>query len=255
MITSKFYLIRGDNVPIYVGFTNREVELRFSEHKKRKDFSIYKNITIEEIDRVQYEFTWDYVTLNENAKNVSRRENELIYIFGTQDSPYQKADGGGSVWTHEKWFVRNNPNNPLYEGIPDDIIESYIQMYKEEKLKVFNYISKTVTNKEEKTSSYITKTQYIDSIQILSYIRISKGSNSDKFIHYISGTVTDKQAKLHTYFLNTRMKNSKKISGYITKTVPCNKYYLTSYINHSRQTCQIKYDNYIKHTLTHSKVY
>jgi len=38
-IKSRFYVIYGDGVPIYVGFTSRTVHQRFLEHKRDKDFS------------------------------------------------------------------------------------------------------------------------------------------------------------------------------------------------------------------------
>ena len=127
MIKSKFYLIRGDGKPIYVGFTNRPIKQRFSEHKIDKDFSSYDKVTVEKIDELDYEFTWDEDILYKNANDVSVREAQLILQYGTQDSCYQKAIGGGQVWTYEKWFVKTNRNNPKFMGMSGNEIQDYIQ--------------------------------------------------------------------------------------------------------------------------------
>lgn len=126
MIKSKFYLIRGDGEPIYVGFTNRPIKQRFAEHKADKDFSDYEKVTIEKLDELDYEFTWNEDILYKNANEVSIRENQLIIKYGTQDSKYQKAIGGGQVWTYEKWFVRVNKDNPKFVGMSEIEIESWI---------------------------------------------------------------------------------------------------------------------------------
>ena len=126
MIKSKFYLIRGDGEPIYIGFTNRPIKQRFTEHKADKDFSGYEKVTIEKLDELNYEFTWNEDILYKNANEVSVRENQLIIEYGTQNSKYQKAIGGGQVWTYEKWFVRNNGDNPKFLGMSEIEIESWI---------------------------------------------------------------------------------------------------------------------------------
>lgn len=46
-ITSRFYVIYGDGLPIYVGYTNRTVKQRFREHKEDKDFSGYTEVHVE----------------------------------------------------------------------------------------------------------------------------------------------------------------------------------------------------------------
>lgn len=126
MIKSKFYLIRGDGEPIYVGFTNRPIKQRFSEHKADKDFSCYGNITIEKLDELNYEFTWDEDILYKNANEVSVCEAQLVLEYGTQDSKYQKASDGGQVWTYEKYFVKTNKDNPKFVGISGTEIEEWI---------------------------------------------------------------------------------------------------------------------------------
>ena len=127
MIRSKFYLIKGDGIPIYVGFTNRPIKQRFAEHKADKDFNKYNEVTLEKIDELDYDFTWDEDALYKNANEVSVREAQLVLKYGTQDSKYQKAIGGGVVWSYEKWFVKTNKSNPKFTDMSSDEIQNYVQ--------------------------------------------------------------------------------------------------------------------------------
>ena len=91
-IISNFYLIREDNKPTYVGYTNRPVKQRFREHIKEKDFA--GDATVEEIDSLSFPFTWDINIINQYAQEVSDRETELIYQYNTQGSIWQKGING-----------------------------------------------------------------------------------------------------------------------------------------------------------------
>lgn len=155
MIKSKFYLIRGDGEPIYVGFTNRPIKQRFSEHKADKDFSGYEKITIEKLDELDYEFTWDEDTLYKNANEVSVRENQLIIKYGTQDSKYQKAIGGGQVWTYEKWFVKTNKDNPKFFGMSGIEIEEWIADERVVDVYLGNFVSSMKTPVDEYLQGFV----------------------------------------------------------------------------------------------------
>ncbi len=170
MIKSKFYLIRGDGEPIYVGFTNRPIKQRFSEHKADKNFSDYESVTIEKIDELNYEFTWNEDILYKNANEVSVRENQLIIEYETQDSRYQKAVGGGQVWTYEKWFVKTNKNNPKFVGMSGDEIEEWIRLQNDRLQKLRSYISSTIPKHRRKQKNYISSTMPVYLIKQKSYI-------------------------------------------------------------------------------------
>jgi len=152
MIKSKFYLIRGDGEPIYVGFTNRPIKQRFSEHKADKDFSGYEKVIIEKLDELDYEFTWDEDVLYKNANEVSVREAQLVLEYGTQDSKYQKADGGGQVWNYEKWFVKTNKDNPKFVGMSVSEIEEWI----EDERAADQYLSDVVNNMRDLVYVYLS---------------------------------------------------------------------------------------------------
>jgi len=133
-IKSKFYVIYGDGVPIYVGFTSRTVRQRFLEHKKGKDFSDFDAVKVEELkeDELDFDFTWDYSVVESEADEVSKKEAELVKKFGTQNSEFQKANGGGTVWTHIKYFVLSNKDNPKYRGMSGSEIHEYLESRKKE---------------------------------------------------------------------------------------------------------------------------
>lgn len=133
-IKSKFYVIYGDGVPIYVGFTSRTVRQRFLEHKKSKDFSDFDEVGVEELkeDELDFDFCWDYDIVENEANEVSQREAELVKKFGTQNSEFQKANGGGVVWNHIKYFVLSNKDNPRYRGMNGKEIHEYLENRKKE---------------------------------------------------------------------------------------------------------------------------
>jgi len=142
-ITSRFYVIYGDNVPIYVGYTNRTVKQRFSEHKISKDFSGYEDVHVEELkkEKLVYEFTWDYGQTCKNADEVSLREGQLVQKFGTQDSIFQKAIGGGQTWASEKGFVKFNRNSPKFMGMTGTQIKDRIEAEKEVQVDISNFVN------------------------------------------------------------------------------------------------------------------
>jgi len=133
-IKSRFYVIYGDGVPIYVGYTNRTVKQRFLEHKRDKDFFDFDEVKVEELkkDELDLDFSWDYDIIESEADEVSKKEAELVKKFGTQDSEFQKADGGGEVWTHIKYFVLSNKDNPRYRGMNGKEIHEYLENRKKE---------------------------------------------------------------------------------------------------------------------------
>ena len=85
-LKSNFYLIRVDDTPVYIGYTGRHIKARFREHLHDKDFGDGK-VSIESLGSLTFNFTWGISLINQYAKQVSDRENELIYQHHTQDIP------------------------------------------------------------------------------------------------------------------------------------------------------------------------
>lgn len=195
MIISKFYLIRGDGRPIYVGFTNRTIQQRFTEHKYEKDFSEYSTVTVELIDEISYNFTWDEKVLYSNANEVSLHEEQLVDKYGTQNSPYQKAMGGGQVWSYEKWFVHNNKGNPKFINMSGSDIERYI----EEEHEIDSYMEKFIGNMREPAETYIE--HFIDSMvdPVEVFMKNFVGNMSDPVDIYMKNFVNDFSDPVNSY--------------------------------------------------------
>lgn len=142
-IVSRFYVIYGDYEPIYVGYTNRTVKQRFREHQKDKDFSEYENVEVKELtgEKLSFDFTWNYEQTCKNADKVSLREGQLVQKYGTQDSVFQKADGGGQTWATEKWFVKSNRNNPRFKGLSGTEIKKCLKEEKGVSVWLSNFVS------------------------------------------------------------------------------------------------------------------
>lgn len=125
-IISRFYVITLNKKPVYVGYTNRPIEQRFNEHKRDKDFGKIQP-EIEQIAQLEYEFTWDTNKIDQYANEVNDKECELIKQYHTQNSKYQKANGGGQNWANIKYFVNTNHNNPKFFNMPESDILKRIE--------------------------------------------------------------------------------------------------------------------------------
>lgn len=141
-IISRFYLITIDNKPVYVGYTNRTIKKRFREHIKDKDLP--EEAEVKQIDKLEFDFTWDIDKVYENANLVSERENELILKHKTQDSVYQKGlydKLGGQTWASIKGFVYSNKDNPKYKGMSSQELLEYLDSYRKHMIKLSSFIS------------------------------------------------------------------------------------------------------------------
>ena len=184
-IISRFYLITVDNNPIYVGFTNRDIATRFREHKHDKDLP--DNAKVQEIDNLVYDFSWDVVTVNNNAKEVSDREAELIKEYNTQDSIYQKAIGGGRVWNEIKHFIIINREDPFWQSMPEDIILATIEKLKTKKARMTDLISHTKDSR--RLENLIYNTSYDNRLRDL----IRHTNNTSRIENVITNTNNEKR--------------------------------------------------------------
>lgn len=171
-IKSKFYVIYGDGAPIYVGFTSRTVSQRFSEHKKGKDFSDYDEVKVKELkeDELDFDFTWDYSIVENEANKVSKKESELVKKFGTQNSEFQKANGGGVVWNHIKYFVLTNKNNPKYKGMSGSEIQAYLENRKKEMHILYNFFIRINYSSKVILYNFINHIDYPSKIILSNFI-------------------------------------------------------------------------------------
>ena len=205
-IVSRFYLITIEDEPIYVGFTNRDIATRFREHKHDKELP--DSAVVQEIDKLVYDFSWDVVTVNNNAKEVSDREAELIKKYGTQDSIYQKEIGGGRVWNEIKHFIIINREDPFWQSVPEDIILATIEKIKAKKARMTDLISHTKGSR--RLENLIYNTSYDN--RLLDLIRHT--SNTSRIENLIYGTTSVRRIK--NVITNTN--NEKRLNHVINDT-------------------------------------
>lgn len=171
-ITSRFYVIYGDDKPIYVGYTNRTVKQRFKEHKEDKDFSDFFEVKSVELkgEKLSFDFTWDYKETCENADLVSKRECQLVNKYHTQDSVFQKADGGGQTWASEKWFVKSNKDNPKFKDMPASEIKKYLATQKIQEGWLVHFVVDMKTVQESWLNNFVGIMKPVQEVWLGSFI-------------------------------------------------------------------------------------
>ena len=222
-IVSRFYLITLDNKNIYVGYTNRPIKERFREHVKDKELP--KEATVKQIDKLEFEFTWDMVQVNENAKRVSKRENELIAEYGTSSSKYQKGlrdNLGGQTWASVKAFVHSNKDNPQYKGMDSQELLAYLDNYRKRMKKLHGFISSYKDYRLTKLSNFISKYHdyrldklhhFISNYRDTSY----RDLRLNKLSHFVSDYKDCRIKKLSNFISHYQDHRLDKLSSFITR--------------------------------------
>ena len=219
-IVSRFYLITLDNKNIYVGYTNRPIKERFREHVKDKELP--KEATVKQIDKLEFEFTWDMAVVNENAKLVSKRENELIAEYGTGSSKYQKGlrdNLGGQTWASVKAFVHSNKDNPQYMGMDSQELLAYLDNYRKRMDKLSHFISNYHDPRLDKLHAFITN---------------YKDPRLTKLHHFISHYQDPRLDKLSSFISNYKDPRVQKLSNFITSYKDPRLTKLSNFISHYR---------------------
>ena len=231
-IVSRFYLITlaGDN--IYVGYTNRPIKERFREHVKDKELP--KEATVKQIDKLEFEFTWDMVQVNENARRVSKRENELIAEYGTDSSKYQKGlkdNLGGQTWASVKAFVHSNKDNPQYAGMDSQELLAYLDNYRGRMNKLYGFISRYKDPRLDKLRGFISSykdhrlsklSNFINNYKDLRLFKLSSfiGNYKDprltKLSHFVSNYRDPRLDKLRNFITNYKDPRFIKLSNFIS---------------------------------------
>ena len=223
-IISRFYVITLNKKPVYVGYTNRPIEQRFNEHKRDKDFGKIQP-EIQQIAQLEYEFTWDINKIDRYANEVNNKECELIQQFNTQNSKYQKANGGGQNWNDIKYFVNTNHNNPKFLNMPEsDVlkridnehnINKYLIGFQKVNTAVSIYMHNFITHIQNPatiyTSHFISHMQNPATIYISNFI----SSMHNPATNYINTFITHMQNPATNYINNFIQKMNNPATRYI----------------------------------------
>ena len=216
-IVSRFYLITLDNKNIYVGYTNRPIKERFREHVKDKELP--KGALIKQIDKLEFEFTWDMVQVNENAKLVSKRENELIAEYGTSSSIYQKGlrdNLGGQTWASVKAFVHSNKDNPQYTGMDSQELLAYLDNYRRRLIKLQGFVSSYKDYRLTKLRNFISSYKDPRFIKLSNFITRYKDPRLTKLSSFIRHYQDPRLTKLSNFISHYQDPRLSKLSNFIS---------------------------------------
>lgn len=231
-ITSRFYVIYGNGIPIYVGYTNRTVKQRFSEHKEDKDFSDYEDVHVEELkkEKLVYKFTWDYEQTCKNADEVSLREGQLVQKYGTQDSIYQKANGGGQTWASEKGFVKSNKDNPKFLGMSGTQIKDRIEVEKEVQVDISNFVKDM-------------KPQY--QADISGFVKDMKPQYQSDISNFVNNMKIQYQSDISGFVKDMKPQYQVDIEHFVTDMKPQYQADISNFVNNMKPQYQVDIGNFV----------
>ena len=247
-IVSRFYLITlaGDN--IYVGYTNRPIKERFREHVKDKELP--KEALIKQIDKLEFEFTWDMVQVNENAKRVSKRENELIAEYRTSSSIYQKGlrdNLGGQTWASVKAFVHSNKDNPQYTGMDSQELLTYLDSYRKRIGKLSSFIGNYKDPRLTKLSHFISNYQDNRLYKLSSFVSNYRDRRLQTLSNFITHYKDMRLDKLSNFITNYKDPKVSKLSNFITHYKDPRLIKLSSFVSNYKDPRLSKLSHFISH--------
>lgn len=231
-IVSNFYLIRVDGTPVYVGYTNRPIKARFREHLRDKDFGDGE-VTLEGLGKLAYAFTWDTELINQYAKEVSNKEAELVYQYGTPGSQWQKGISGsigGQTWANVKYFVKTNKDNPKFSGMHEGEVLEYLDTsYRVSRyLKDFissmgdpvsRYLGNFVSNMGDPVADYVRNFVSTMEDPVETYMRSFVGSMDDPVAIYLGSFVKHMGDPVAIYLGNFVRHMDDPVAIYLTSFV------------------------------------
>ena len=247
-IVSRFYLITlaGDN--IYVGYTNRPIKERFREHVKDKELP--KEALIKQIDKLEFEFTWDMVQVNENAKRVSKRESRLIDEYNTKDSKYQKGlrdNLGGQTWADVKAFVHSNKDNPQYTGMDSQELLAYLDNYRKRMGKLHNFIVHYQDYRIQKLSNFVSKYRDPRVQKLSNFISNYKDPRLSKLSNFVRNYCDPRITKLHHFISHYQDPRLDRLSSFISNYKDPRVQKLSNFITSYKDPRLTKLSNFISH--------
>lgn len=219
-IVSNFYLIRLDGVPVYVGYTNRPIKTRFSEHKRTKDFG-EGIVEVEDLGNLEYNFSWDISIINTYAREVSDRETELITEYGTQGSIWQQGvngDLGGQTWNNVKNFVRTNRDNPIFRDMKDSDILEILEMQRKSSQKLRNMVGDTYIKGYTKLDGMVTNTYIKDYIKLRSLADNTHIKGTQQLKGLVNTTSIKNSQKVRSLVYNTHINGAMSLINMVKDT-------------------------------------
>jgi len=248
-ITSRFYVIYGDYVPIYVGYTNRTVKQRFKEHKEDKDFTDYASVEVKELinEKIDFDFTWDYEQTCQNADKVSLREGQLVQQYGTQGSIFQRAYGGGQTWAIEKWFVKSNKNNPRFTGMSGAEIKSRIEKEKIVSADIYSFVTHMNPQYQVDIYSFVNdmKSQY--QVDIGNFVRTMNPQYQVDIAHFVNDMKSQYQVDIGNFVGNMKPQYQVDIGSFVNNMKPQYRVDIGNFVSHINPQYKVDIGNFVSY--------
>lgn len=248
-LVSYFYLITLEHKPVYVGYTNRPIKQRFAEHKRDKDFGdIEPEITL--LDTLSFDFSWDIRIINDYAQQVDDRERELIAEYGTQNSVYQKAIGGGQTWADVKHFVRTNRDNPKFTGLADDEILAMVAQANALRRQFLSVIYGTRPSEEVRLRNVISHTEPAEKVRLRNVINNTIPAEEMRLKSVINNTKPIEEKRLKHIVYDTKPTEEMRLRNVIGGVKTSEGVRLKSVISNVKSDGKMRWGNIIDRTQT-----
>ena len=265
-LKSNFYLIKVDDKPVYVGYTNRPIKTRFREHLHDKDFGDGE-VTQDSLGSLSFPFTWDIDTINQYAQEVSHRESELITEYGTATSVWQKGihgNIGGQTWANVKNFVLTNKNNPKFKGMNDDVILELVEYQHKmirylrsvinntkplEDTRLKHVINHTNPSEDTRLKNVINHTKPLEDTRLKSVVRVTKPLEDTRLRNVIANTKPLEDTRLKSVVRVTKPLEDTRLKNVITGTKPLEDTRLKHVITNTKPLEDTRLKNVISNTL------
>ena len=249
-LKSNFYLIRVNNTPVYIGYTNRPIKTRFREHLRDKDFGDGK-VSVESLGSLSFDFTWDITLINQYAEEVSDRETELIAEYGTGDSVWQKGTSGrvgGQTWSDIKHFVMTNKNNPKFKNMSEEVILELFE-YQHKMIKhLKNVINSTKPLEDTRLKNVINSTKPLEDTRLKNVINHTKPLEDIRLKNAINNTNPLEDTRLKNVITSTKPLEDTRLKHVISNTKPLEDTRLKHVVTHTNPLEDTRLKNVITHT-------
>ena len=248
-IKSRFYIIYGDDVPIYVGYTNRTVKQRFAEHKRSKDFSDYDIVEVRELknQELSFNFTWDLNVINGDADIVSKREMFLIQQFNTQNACFQKAFGGGQNWNDIKHFVFSNKNNPKFRGMSSSEIKRYLNRQKKMMVMLGNFVGVIKRPFEDNLNHFVSDIRRPFEVDLNHFVGVIKRPFEDNLNHCIGNIRRSFEVNLSNFVSDIRSPFEDNLRGFVHNIHRSFKISLSNFIGNIERPFEANLHSFVGH--------
>ena len=250
-IKSRFYIIYGDGHPIYVGYTNRTVKKRFTEHKESKDFSDYKKVQVKELkaERLTYDFTWDYGQTCKNADEVSLREAQLVQKYNTQSSVFQKADGGGQTWASEKWFVKSNRNNPRFTGLSGAQIKRLLKQEKVLHTWLYSFVGNMQPVEKVWLNSFVSHMQPVEQVWLHNFVNHMNPTEKTWLNSFVSSMNPVEKVWLKSFVSNMNPVEKIWLKNFVSSMNPVDKRWLNDFVHNMQPVEKVWLQSFVSNML------